>query len=1017
MATVTKTIGTSGDYATPAAAFVDFIAGNIAGASSGDDIVLEIQDIADYTSPISITSNSGGYNSYKLTVAPAARHDGTLDSGARLAISSESEHAILDSVTALTGTVEWLEITRSGGGKVEAAYNISAGFDASHSKKMFNCMLYNNGAPDPTGSRAVAIGNPNSGTGAVSTALNVHNVLIHNWTSGKPSYCAGIVVNGGAPPHSITNVTIDGLDVTAGSGVVYGIRAANGGSTSSTHSVRNCVVTNVGTSGGTSLAFSGIATSGNSAVSNNATDKSAVPGTNSLASITPGNEFSDIAANDFTLAATATLWEAGVDLGTGDLAVDLTGRDRDTEGDTWSIGAYQLRSGVVTESIAITSPVTLHMFQRSGGTADVTVSGTYSSPTATSVEVQVDGGAWAELDSSLSAGTFSGTLTGLAEGEHDIAVRLNDNVAITDSVTDIGIGDIFLVAGQSNASGRLTNLQTYSHASLTARVYDQDDAAWRDLIDPTDPETSNGSIWPLLATLHMADQSVPVGFITTAEGGTSISQWSATTPGLKYTPAVTHVNAVAPNGIAACIWNQGETDANGGTTQATYNSTLDGLIAGLQADTGLTFPMVCDLLGFSNTAAGNDAVRQAQIEAWGDNADIFPGANQIQRDSLHWETDSEGATHAALLWVALDEALYSGPSARGPRLTTAETVTGSSTLTLTFDRDIVQDASFTASIFSVDNDDGAARAVSSVAPISARRAELTLSGALDGTSPTVTMASGNDAVSPGVMPRAESISLPATINSRSTVQVPAEPIYAAAITKTAADTTAPIFDTASVATDGATIVVSLVETESVPILPATGMTGFTVGTDGAAVTVSSAARTTDTTLTLTLSRTIFSNETVTLTYDQGTGNVTDGSSNELTAFTDVSVTNNSTESPSITVTSPLSTDRRLVGTAEAITWTSEGVIGAVDVLVSTNNGGAFSVVAAAESNDGTYSWNPDTVATQAIVRIRSTDDNTVTDDSDAFIVATTSTGGVPTDSPEWNLLRQIATDAGLELTR
>lgn len=120
---------------------------------------------------------------------------------------------------------------------------------------------------------------------------------------------------------------------------------------------------------------------------------------------------------------------------------------------------------------------------------------------------------------------------------------------------------------------------------------------------------------------------------------------------------------------------------------------------------------------------------------------------------------------------------------------------------------------------------------------------------------------------------------------------------------------------------------------------------------------------------------------------------------------------------SIEVTSPVSTDRRIVGLAEAITWNATNVDGTVDILISIDNGETFATLAAGQTNDGTYQWTPtdEQIGTQVIIRIRSTEDTDVYDDSAAFRVATTAPSGGGTNTDLWYRLRAIAIDNGMEL--
>lgn len=111
------------------------------------------------------------------------------------------------------------------------------------------------------------------------------------------------------------------------------------------------------------------------------------------------------------------------------------------------------------------------------------------------------------------------------------------------------------------------------------------------------------------------------------------------------------------------------------------------------------------------------------------------------------------------------------------------------------------------------------------------------------------------------------------------------------------DSTSPSPTSAAINSAGNALVIAYTEAGSPPMLPATGVTGYTVtSSTGVAVTVSSGTIST-TTVTLSLSRTIYDNETITYSYSQGSGNVTDTAGNEIAAQTNAAVTNGSTVTP------------------------------------------------------------------------------------------------------------------------
>ncbi|MCA8911483.1 MAG: IPT/TIG domain-containing protein [Planctomycetes bacterium] len=110
--------------------------------------------------------------------------------------------------------------------------------------------------------------------------------------------------------------------------------------------------------------------------------------------------------------------------------------------------------------------------------------------------------------------------------------------------------------------------------------------------------------------------------------------------------------------------------------------------------------------------------------------------------------------------------------------------------------------------------------------------------------------------------------------------------------------------------------------------------------------------------------------------------------NTAVVFTfDIVVSN----APTITVSAPNGGENFVVGGNMTITWSSSGVAGTVDILLSTNSGGAYSVtLVSGTANDGTETITvPNNPATTCRVRVRDSAAPTTTlDDSDAdFTIA------------------------------
>lgn len=396
-----------------------------------------------------------------------------------------------------------------------------------------------------------------------------------------------------------------------------------------------------------------------------------------------------------------------------------------------------------TDFIDIGSPKPYQVIQRTGSTADIEISGAYSG-TPAAVEARFDGGSWTTIDASPSGGTYSGTLTSQS-GQGTLEVRFANDTAINNSISNVGVGDVFVIAGQSNAEGRLTNDQDYA-GSLIASMFTEADN-WVELQDPSDSDSTDGSVWPLLTTLHMADQGVPVAFITTADGATGLStpdaHWKV--GGSNYTNAIAQVTASGVNGVKAVLYFQGERDVVNGVSQSTYHTDLVAMAAGFAAAMPGSPPTIVAVI---NEATGTDAeideIRAAQIQGWAD-ANILPGPVTVDvdlsaGDSLHFATDAEGELLADRWWLAIDGAFFGGSYGTAPRIVSATYV--DDIVTLTYDQDLAAGTTYGGYTFL---DDASPIIVTTATRAGTRAVELDLASIPSGTVKKAIFASGRDA--------------------------------------------------------------------------------------------------------------------------------------------------------------------------------------------------------------------------------------------------------------------------------
>lgn len=334
------------------------------------------------------------------------------------------------------------------------------------------------------------------------------------------------------------------------------------------------------------------------------------------------------------------------------------------------------------DQLQITNIDPFQIFQRDElGNADILIEGIYKG-TPTGIEARWNGAAsWTSLTKDANgAGTFSGILTNQYQGQGTLEVRYTNDNLIANTKENIGIGDIFIIAGQSNASGRGNTLNNYTHGSLKATLFGNDDN-WKNLADSVDgnanqvdgvsSDAASGSPWPLIATSIMASEGIPVAFVPTPKGGTSIQQWQ---PGSNHTDASTlygsmnrRISAVggAAKGI---LFFQGESDASAGTSQANYVSRLNTFINTAISDFSGLKTMVGQI-GESNYA-GNNNIRAAQIYVSHANTNALLGPVtydiDLTVDNLHFITDVEMVEFARRWYKAIDREFYSGANGYGP---------------------------------------------------------------------------------------------------------------------------------------------------------------------------------------------------------------------------------------------------------------------------------------------------------------------------------------------------------------
>lgn len=409
------------------------------------------------------------------------------------------------------------------------------------------------------------------------------------------------------------------------------------------------------------------------------------------------------------------------------------------------------RAADLNATTIVLSASTFQFHQRpETGTYDLPVSGTYTG-TPTAIEARWQGGDWIVIDEAPAGGTFSSSIPAQMAGQGLLEVRFANDTNVTDQVMDVSIGDVVIVAGQSNAVGQFQAAQSYSHPSLKAIMLSQ--GILRELSDPTHAQTSNGSVWPLLASLWMADQDVPVMFIMTAVNGTSLvsGEWSPP-GGAQYSAMISAYQTSGVNAVRAILFHQGESDAAAGATQAEYEAALQTFATAAATDfnwmDGTPRIVVAQIGQVSGALAGTtdeeiDAIRKAQASTWDENPHVIEGPvlwhQKPLSDNLHFQNLQEAIELRDQWWASVEAGLFNGTNT-APQATSIEVA--DNIATLTFDRNLTDPGSnYTTAIFEV-TEDGTPITVTSATYVAPHSVRLTLSATPNGEL-VIKMGSGN----------------------------------------------------------------------------------------------------------------------------------------------------------------------------------------------------------------------------------------------------------------------------------
>ena len=321
----------------------------------------------------------------------------------------------------------------------------------------------------------------------------------------------------------------------------------------------------------------------------------------------------------------------------------------------------------------ITSPVEYQIIQRdSNNTAWVEIQVTTSLPVSKSglLEYRLDKNkTWEKLSGEWKNQNHLSRLKMPAGGWYGLEVREGVNPNNYSQVVQFGVGEIFVVAGQSN-SGNYGEKKQATQTGLVS-AFDFEKKNWQLAIDPQPGAGGRGgSIMPLLGDLLVREFEMPIGILAYGQGGTSVREWllqGSRFPnpptvenkvrkindgeweslGKIYPGFIERMKAFGKNGFRAVLWHQGESDANQKDPTRTlsgplYEKYLTQLILKTRTDLEWDVPWFVAQATYHVPGDESDPnIRAAQANLW-KNGVAFQGPDTDQLKGKLRERDGQG---------------------------------------------------------------------------------------------------------------------------------------------------------------------------------------------------------------------------------------------------------------------------------------------------------------------------------------------------------------------------------------
>ena len=309
-----------------------------------------------------------------------------------------------------------------------------------------------------------------------------------------------------------------------------------------------------------------------------------------------------------------------------------------------------------TGPIALEWPRSLMVVQQAGGRGAIRVRGQLVDVRSDAVLARYRGGAWLRIEVDPVSGAFDALLPEASSGWGAVDVVLESDPGIGTTVSPVGVGNVVILAGQSNMVMRLTTRSfTLRGATVLGRRRNPaDPQAIQWAADPMhDCRDETGSIWPALGDrLIRGTGGIPVMFVATSVGGTGLAatgQWLPS--GDRFASMIDEIRTATAGQMcaAALLWLQGETDARYAVPREAYRDALVSFATGVEDAMACPVPVVAGVIGRIEESllvdpAAAEAIREGTVDAIDASPDVWTGpwTYDLPIDGLHFTDAAAG---------------------------------------------------------------------------------------------------------------------------------------------------------------------------------------------------------------------------------------------------------------------------------------------------------------------------------------------------------------------------------------